>query len=313
MKIPSRKALEQARGNPGRKYPARDDPRCVDGMLVPSLRPRFRLDPSQPVFTIGSCFAREIEEVLIRRGVPLPTREFTVPKSEWPYRPSGLLNEYNPGSMRQRICAALSGQAYPEATGIASGSDVIDLLLAMGPAVSPERFRARRADIDRVYAQLGRAGVIVITLGLAEAWYDNETEFYLNRMPPASELKAQKGRFTFVRFDYEAVCEQIGQALGMLVDAWPRARVLLTVSPVPLEATFTDVDAVIANGYSKAVLRACATQMAARFSQVDYFPSYEMIVSAGPAALKADNVHVTDAAVERVMQVLLANYVDAPA
>ena len=70
---------------------------------------------------------------------------------------------------------------------------------------------------------------------------------------------------------------------------------------------------VVLNGYSKAVLRACVDHMTARFAQVDYFPSCEMVLSAGPAALKADNVHVADAAVERVMQVLLANYVDVAA
>jgi hypothetical protein len=313
MNIPGRKALELARGNAGRKYPARTDPRHVDGMLVPALRPRFRIDLTQPVFTLGSCFAREIEEVLLRRGVTLPTREFVVPKEEWPYRPSGLLNEYNPGSMHQRIRAALTGTPYPESTGVASDQGVIDLLLSQGPAISAARFRERRADIDRVYARLADCGLVIITLGLVEAWYDEETSFFLNRMPLVSDLRAQPKRFRFVRFSYDEACRHIEQALGMLVETHPGTRVLLTVSPVPLEATFTESDAVIANGYSKAVLRACVERMTARFPQVDYFPSYEMVLSAGPAALKADNVHVTDAAVERVMQVLLANYVDVAA
>jgi hypothetical protein len=313
MKLPGPAALENAKANPARKYPDRTDARSVDGMLVPSLRPRFSFDLARPVFTIGSCFAREIEEVLLRQQVPLPTRDFMVPKEEWPYRPSGLLNEYNPGTMYQRIRAALTGATWPDATGVATERGVFDLLLALGPPVSPERFRQRRADIDRVYSHLGSAGLVVITLGLVEAWFDNETGHYLNRMPPPPAIRQRGKRFRFVRLGFPEVQELLEKSLALLVEHDPAMRILLTVSPVPLEATFTDADAVVANSYSKAVLRACATQMAERFAQVDYFPSYEMIVSAGPAALKPDNVHVTSEAVERVMGVLMSNYVDARA
>ncbi|MBP8931991.1 MAG: hypothetical protein KBG46_12035 [Paracoccus sp.] len=47
-----------------RAYPRADDPRVVDGMIFPNLLPRFTLKPGEAVFTIGSCFAREIERHL---------------------------------------------------------------------------------------------------------------------------------------------------------------------------------------------------------------------------------------------------------
>ena len=54
-------------------------------------------------------------------------------------------------------------------------------------------------------------------------------------------------------------------------------KVILTVSPVPLIATYTDEHVLTATAYSKAVLRAVAGSVSGRHDWVDYFPSYEMI------------------------------------
>lgn len=313
MKIPGRLAFAHAKGNAGRKYPGADDPRLVEGMLVPTLRPSFRIDPARPVFTLGSCFAREIEEVLLRRHVPLPTRAFQVPPEEWPYRPSGLLNEYHPGTMWQRVRAAYDPRDWPADTVTETPEGVVDLLLAKAGAVSPERLVQRRADVDAVYRQLPDAAAVVLTLGLVEAWHDDDAGVWLNRAPGLRQVKAHKGRYRFVRFDVDDAYELLERTVAAIVDHRPEVGVLLTVSPVPLQSTFTDDDCVIANAHSKAVLRACASRLAVRFRQVDYFPSFEMVQSVGPSALQDDLVHVKMPVIERMMDVLLAHYVDRAA
>ena len=68
--------------------------------------------------------------------------------------------------------------------------------------------------------------------------------------------------------------------LGLLARINPQARIILTVSPVPLIATYTDTDVLSATTYSKAVLRAVADDLARDFSNVFYFPSYEIITGA---------------------------------
>jgi hypothetical protein len=74
--------------------------------------------------------------------------------------------------------------------------------------------------------------------------------------------------------------------------------VILTVSPVPLAATFTGRDVLVANMYSKSVLRAVAEEIRARFDFVDYFPSYESVMLSPRATTwEEDGVHVADAAV----------------
>jgi len=145
-----------------------------------------------------------------------------------------------------------------------------------------------------------------VTLGLVEAWYDTESSAYLNRMPP---------RHIFASGRYELVVFDVDEALSLLEPAFrllDGKRVILTVSPVPLHATFTGPDAQVANGYSKSVLRVCAERLA-QLPGVDYYPSYEIAISGGTAVYEDDNTHVLDDAVAEIVAHMLDAYVEAPA
>lgn len=110
MKLDALTALKITQRNPNKRFPDEEDPRFEDGLLFPALQPKFLLEAPARVFTIGSCFARNIELALLDYDdIELPTMSFTVPKSEWPNRPNGLLNQYNTGTTSQRILTALRG------------------------------------------------------------------------------------------------------------------------------------------------------------------------------------------------------------
>ncbi|MBI3438916.1 MAG: GSCFA domain-containing protein, partial [Proteobacteria bacterium] len=82
----------------------------------------------------------------------------------------------------------------------------------------------------------------------------------------------------------------------------PRLKTIVTVSPVPLETTFSGQDIFVANMHSKSVLRAAAERFAQAHADVDYFPSYEMVL--GPArneAFARDCLHVRDPLVRAVI------------
>jgi hypothetical protein len=82
-------------------WPTRDMGR-LEPVYEPALAPRFRLKPGSRIFTIGSCFARNIEEHLAPLGFDIPMLSFGVPEAEWPIRPfarrAGILNKYTPPS-----------------------------------------------------------------------------------------------------------------------------------------------------------------------------------------------------------------------
>jgi hypothetical protein len=190
-----------------------------------------------------------------------------------------------------------------------TGGDAEDLLLRKGYALPLERLRAMRREIDAVYSHLPSSDLVVITLGMTEAWRDESLDLYLNRMPSQTMISEHPGRYSFVRLDYDKSYEILSSAFKELVDAGIK-RVVLTVSPVPLQSTFSGMDCLIANSHSKATLRACAEKLVSRFRGiVDYFPSYEMVLFGGLASFQADNIHVKGEIVRRVTKYMVQNYV----
>ena len=293
-----------------RAYPDRHDLRCADGLLWPTCQPSFRIDPaSKPaVFTIGSCFARNIEEALLPLGFELPTRDLITPPVErGRLRPNAVLNEFNPGTMQQRILYALTSREFDDETLVpAAGGLVADLLLVHGVDVSLERARERRREIARVYQRLLASQYVIITLGLVESWFDNHARIYLNRMPPVPVMKANPDRYAVRTLDAAECFELLEPAIRALVDH--RLKVILTVSPVPLHATMQLADAVVANEASKAALRVCVDRLSRQFHHMDYFPSYEIVRSGGLASYEDDNLHVKSQVVHRITGFMVQAY-----
>ncbi len=291
-----------------RAYPDKSDPRYVDGVIYPHINPKFQVDfvSSKPVFTIGSCFARHIEDALEPLGVQLPTKKFTVPHSEWPNPANCLLNEYNPGSISQKIISTIEGTTSSTGTIYQYGDSYFDLLLCGGSGVDFERAIARRAEIADIYAQLPEAEIVIVTLGFVECWFDQETKSWLNRMPPLGRENEHTDRFVLKRLDAD-------DAMALLTDAFERLtslgkKIILTVSPVPLSSTFTYSDCLIANEYSKSVLRVCAGALSDRLAGVDYFPSYEIARTAGLLAYEDDNVQVRNSLVTDITKTMIGAY-----
>jgi hypothetical protein len=91
----------------------------------------------------------------------------------------------------------------------------------------------------------------------------------------------------------------------------PRARMILTVSPVPLAATAEPRHVWTATSYSKSVLRVAAEEIARR-PGVIYFPSYEIVTSpaARGAYFEADLRSITVSGVDHVMRVFFSHLVE---
>jgi hypothetical protein len=290
-----------------RRFPQSDDGRCRNGMLFPDFQPKFSavFDRNTTVFAIGSCFARNIEEALEPSGVRLPTYALKADPSEKKGRARGLINEFTPGCIQQRIFSALNGLPLSEKTIVPQGSEFVDLLLAAIPSVTWERAIERRREIDAIYRELPGADLVVITLGYVECWYDEETRLYLNRRPPRIPGAPQSRRYVFKRLDVEECMALLQPAFDAMTQKG--LKIVLTVSPVPLGMTFSGEDCVVANEFSKSVLRTCAGRLA-RDPHVEYFPSYEIVRSAGLSAYVDDNRHVRPDIVEQVTHYMVDAY-----
>ena len=64
----------------------------------------------------------------------------------------------------------------------------------------------------------------------------------------------------------------------------------------------------MANTYSKSVLIVTANMLLQQFPEVDYFPGYEIVMSAGPECYQQDSIHVRDDIVELVTSFMIEKY-----
>jgi len=313
-RIPGALAFSTLHGNPNNRWPARSADNRLEPLCAPVLRPSFGLEPGETIFTMGSCFARNIEFHLHRNGYRVPALDFTLPEDELfagTKMSSGALNKYTPHSILNEIAFAFEDHDPDRFFVDSEDGGYLDLQLHINRPVSLERARARREQVGCLYrSSIREARVIVITLGLIEVWWDEHAQVYLNETPNRKLVERHPGRFFFEILSPESVFDSIFSALSKL-KAYGREdlRVLLTVSPVPLTRTFSDRDVIVANSYSKSVLRAGAEIATRRCGWVDYFPSYESVMlSDRHAAWEDDQLHVTTKIVEFNVRRMLDAY-----
>ena len=266
------------------KWPTREETdNRLEPLCLPELNPRFKFDKQISIFTIGSCFARNIEEYLQRIGMRLPTMSFSAPPSEMPgaERATGLLNKYTPPAILSELRFALDPSYELELDDhfIDTGDgSVIDLHLPSYTAVSLERARERRLEFKALFEKAADCELVIITLGLIECWKDLKHDVFIAQQPPPRVYTKNRDRFVFHRLDFATSFQMVDQAVQLILATRPDKKILMTTSPVPLGRTFTDADVITANMYSKSVLRAVAEEIMIKYSDVDYFPSYETVM-----------------------------------
>ncbi|MDP3239652.1 MAG: GSCFA domain-containing protein, partial [Reyranella sp.] len=169
----------------------------------------------------------------------------------------------------------------------------------------------RRDDISAIYRHLASSHVVLITLGLIEAWFDNRSGLYINCPPPKGIVRTDPSRFELHVLDYEDVTRSLADLVDLLGQVCPRDhRIILTVSPVPLQATFTSSDVAVANCYSKSVLRAAVEPFVADHPHIEYFPSYESVVLTDRSiAFVDDQVHIETSMVRFNVDRMINRYV----
>ena len=279
-----------------------------------AFTPSFTFSKADRIMTIGSCFAREMEHRLDSLGFDLPMKSVELPAEERATKTlNDLLSKYTVESMENEL-AWVSGTAPPppEKLFLQVGEGLWhdpQLVSNVHPA-SLERVIERRAMVNGAFGQLSGCRVVIITLGLAEAWYDHETSLYLNTAPPQAATNSQPKRFSLDVLDYNDIYSSLERIYAILERAGhPDFKVLITVSPVPFKATFSGQDAITANTYSKAVQRAACQAFVARHDNVDYFPSFEIVtMSHREFVYERDNIHVSNSAVAYIVDQVLAAY-----
>ena len=216
--------------------------------------PRFSLTRDAKVFTIGSCFARNVEEALLAQGFNVLTRLADFGFSH------GYLNRYNTGAMTQEIEFAIGSKRFDERSISSMEVDGFADLTSYGRFGTPVKHSDSGVKQQTSSSGIASADFIIITAGLSEVWYDKDYDYYTNIAPSRAAL-VYPDRFEFRLLSYTDNYNQLRHLVEMIREIRPSCKIVMTVSPVPLNATFVDRDVLISNSYSKACLRAAVEQI----------------------------------------------------
>lgn len=293
-------------------------------VFVPSLSgdwtKTLEVSRADPVFAVGSCFARGIEVALRSRDFQVLSYaaefdDFELASPNVTGR--GFTNKYSSFSIENELTWALDAEAqFPVESLVEVAEDTV-----VDPHVNPTlkwldlaSTIARRNIISEVYGRAAQAPLIVITLGLVETWTDLQERVRLNMAPTSEMVSLNPGRYQFEVTGFAENRDALDRISRLLNEhGHPDTQIVVTVSPVPLRATFSGRDVVAANAYSKSVLRAAAEEWCFDEPNVHYFPSYEIVTnSASDNAWKADGRHVQHQAFSRIMSLFTKTFVTDP-
>ncbi len=297
--------------------------RVGSGCYLPLLTPKFQVDRHKPIFAMGSCFAENIQVALAVRDDDFNLITFMnnidcddlFKLSNNDFYPMSFLHRYNPPSIYQEINRILDDSSILNDDTLIFRTKPDEFrdfhYHEHFPLPTLERSVYRRRFLRDRFLALKTCGLFVLTLGLTEAWLDHETGLYLNTAPSYGMVTSSRGRFEFMVLDWNTVYHFLEKIVNLLESSIPGIKIILTVSPVPLEATFAPHDVVVSTTYSKATLLSAAREIVYQHPSVDYFPSYEMVFSsARDGVWVGDERHIQQDFVAKIMGHFIRYYVD---
>jgi hypothetical protein len=245
---------------------------------------------------MGSCFARNVARYLLERG-------FNYLVTEQPFQQASAHWDqvFNTACMRQIFEYSLTDQWNPVVRWWPKGENVQDPYRR--DILYPEASRTEHFERHREASRqaIEKSEIIILTLGLIETWRDQRDQATYYRVPSPSMYDSDVHEF-YVQTVQDCT-EDLDVIHDLLARANPEAQVVVTVSPVPLFATFRmDVDVVSANRLSKSTLRVAAEYFAQKHENVHYFPAYEIVTQGMDDPYEEDNRHVTAETISTVMK-----------
>ena len=310
-------------------------PAHANWRLAVAERPSAQVDPvvdfpfkvrvRDRVATAGSCFAQHIARYLGECGM-----NYFVAEPAHPMIPPVLARDFNYGTFSARYgnlytprqLLQLFERAYGrfEPADSAWQEDNGRWLDPYRPQVQPTGFASRRElDLDRglhlaaVRRMFEQLDVFVFTLGLTEAWLSTVDGAVYPTCPGAAGGRFDPVLHRFHNFTVDEITADLQAFIDALRAVNPAAKVMLTVSPVPLIATASGQHVLAATTYSKSVLRVACEQVCQQRPAVGYFPSYEVITGSYTRGsyFEPDMRSVTEAGVQHVMRLFMWHCVDA--
>ena len=213
-------------------------------------------------FTMGSCFARNLAKSL---------------------RENGYLAAHT--EISEHVNTTFANRLFVD---LLSGAEI-------DPAVH-ERFAEllpsdwRRED---TVAAIMASNVFILTLGVAPAFFDRDTGAFVLPRPSTLNSRALAEKYQFRTTSVAENVANVLHVINFVRKIAPKIKIVVTVSPVPLVASFEHESAVQADCLSKSTMRLVAHEIVnnSNIENIFYWPSFEVFRWAGS---NASNYYAAD-------------------
>jgi len=255
------------------------------------------LSRANVVTAFGSCFADHVSTYLREQGyttgLSLVSKGIhgDFANSHVVRFGAGIVNTF---ALRQQFEWAYEGRCFDEALWHGDSGEI---------ASYDESLR------DATRALFERTDVFILTLGLAEVWHSKDTGEVFWRAIPKEQFDPRRHGFRVSTCaENTANLERIWEIIRR---HRPQAHVIVTLSPVPLVATFRPVSCITANVVSKSILRVAIDELTRAHPEderLHYWPAYEIVKELCPDPYEEDNRHVKPDVVAGIMELFRKHY-----
>jgi hypothetical protein len=283
--------------------------------IKPIRAKRYLLEDGAVVSTAGSCFAQNVARHLERHKSVRMLKTEVIGINQPPF--SALYgNIYTSRQLLQLFDEAF-GTRLPAAIvwRRADGKFIDGLRPYMFDSGFPTEaavLAERNSHLSAVRRVFTECTTFIFTLGLTEAWTSVVDQTVYPVCPGVVLDFVDSANYAFHNFGYSEILEDIDGLVARMRQVNPCARTILTVSPVPLTATYTEENVAVATMHSKSILRAVCSAAEQAHDNLFYFPAYEIIASPfSRGAYYATNRRtITEEGVAHVMRVFDATFRD---
>ena len=264
----------------------------------PIREKKLLIDNKTKIGSIGSCFATEIKRWLVNNNFNyVETEKNKHSCADWGPK-------FNSSSIRLLLEYYLMDKELPDFLMRIMKNDTIKY---QDPFREEKFFDSvadyiKDKDTHRLMGKnaLKNLDVLIITLGLTETWQlSSNSEIVFSRSPWNCSPSLCKRKVLTVQDNLKEL-NYINKIIKLFN---PNIHLILSVSPVPLLATFQTDNYHVAEAtmLSKSTLRLAIDYFVMENSNATYFPSFEMVSYCVKDPWDSDQRHINKEAVQKVM------------
>jgi hypothetical protein len=244
------------------------------------------ITPQTNIVAFGSCFAEHISQWLAKRNFSVINQKGGAWGETYIARfGEGMANSH---AVLQQFEWALEGKAFAETLWHDKDAGMQDY---------NEEVR------QQTRAALLASDVFIITLGLSEVWSHKATGDVFWRAVPQDVYDPSLHEFRVST--HAENLKNLREIHRIIRKHKPDAKIIFTLSPIPLVATFRPISCISANAASKAILLAALDEFLRSAQSKDaslfYWPSYEIIMDVFSNRWIADRRHVKPQILDYIM------------